>query len=35
MEMGTIEPKPHATDGRQVNIKLTAKGATMRKAVSK
>jgi DNA-binding MarR family transcriptional regulator len=31
-EMGIVERKPHPTDGRQVNIKLTAKGAAMRKS---
>jgi DNA-binding MarR family transcriptional regulator len=30
-EMGIVERKPHPTDGRQVNIVLTAKGATVRK----
>jgi DNA-binding MarR family transcriptional regulator len=30
-EMGLVERRPHATDGRQVNIELTAKGAAMRK----
>src|SRR6202453_4653450 len=30
-EMGMVERKPHPTDGRQVNIELTAKGARMRK----
>ena len=30
-EMGIVERKPHPTDGRQVNIALTAKGAAMRK----
>jgi DNA-binding MarR family transcriptional regulator len=30
-ELGMIERKPHATDGRQVNIALTASGAAMRK----
>jgi DNA-binding MarR family transcriptional regulator len=30
-EMGVIERKPHATDGRQVNIHLTTKGSAMRK----
>ena len=29
-EMGMVERKPHPTDGRQVNIELTAKGATVR-----
>jgi DNA-binding MarR family transcriptional regulator len=31
-EMGMIERKPHATDGRQVNIELTAKGAAQQKS---
>jgi len=31
-EMGMVERKPHPTDGRQVNIELTAKGAAMRKS---
>jgi DNA-binding MarR family transcriptional regulator len=30
-QMGIVERKPHPTDGRQVNIALTAKGASMRK----
>jgi DNA-binding MarR family transcriptional regulator len=30
-EMGMVERKPHPTDGRQVNIELTAKGAAVRK----
>ena len=29
-EMGMVERKPHPTDGRQVNIALTAKGAAVR-----
>jgi len=29
--LGMIERKPHATDGRQVNIALTASGTAMRK----
>jgi DNA-binding MarR family transcriptional regulator len=29
-EMGMVERKPHPTDGRQVNIELTAKGADVR-----
>jgi DNA-binding MarR family transcriptional regulator len=29
-EMGIIERKPHPTDGRQMNIELTAKGAAVR-----
>jgi DNA-binding MarR family transcriptional regulator len=30
-EMGLVERKPHPTDGRQMNIDLTAKGAAVRK----
>jgi DNA-binding MarR family transcriptional regulator len=30
-EMGMVERKPHPTDGRQVHIALTAKGAAVRK----
>src|ERR1700722_1882334 len=29
-ELGFVERKPHPTDGRQVNIELTAKGAPVR-----
>jgi DNA-binding MarR family transcriptional regulator len=29
-EMGMVERKPHPTDGRQVNIELTARGAAVR-----
>ena len=32
-EMGMVERKPHPTDGRQVNIELTPKGAAVRKSV--
>jgi DNA-binding MarR family transcriptional regulator len=32
-ERGLVERKPHPTDGRQVNIVLTAKGAAVRKSV--
>ena len=32
-EMGLVERKPHPTDGRQVNIELTAKGAVVQKSV--
>jgi DNA-binding MarR family transcriptional regulator len=32
-EMGMVERKPHPTDGRQINIELTAKGAAVRKSV--
>ena len=31
-ERGMVERKPHPTDGRQVNIQLTAKGAAVRKS---
>jgi DNA-binding MarR family transcriptional regulator len=31
-EMGMVERKPHQTDGRQVNIALSAKGAAVRKS---
>jgi DNA-binding MarR family transcriptional regulator len=31
-EMGLVERTPHPTDGRQVNIELTAKGAAVRKS---
>jgi DNA-binding MarR family transcriptional regulator len=30
-EMGMVEREPHPTDGRQMNIALTEKGARMRK----
>lgn len=29
-EMGYVERKPHPTDGRQINIELTAKGRAVR-----
>jgi DNA-binding MarR family transcriptional regulator len=29
-EMGMVERKPHPTDGRQLNIELTAKGSAVR-----
>ena len=32
-ERGLVERTPHPTDGRQVNIELTAKGAALRKSV--
>jgi DNA-binding MarR family transcriptional regulator len=32
-EMGIVERTQHPTDGRQVNIALTAKGTAMRKSV--
>jgi DNA-binding MarR family transcriptional regulator len=31
-EMGMVERKPHPTDGRQLNVELTAKGAALRKS---
>jgi DNA-binding MarR family transcriptional regulator len=31
-ERGMVERKPHPTDGRQVNIELTAKGASVRQS---
>lgn len=31
-EMGIVERKPHPTDGRQMNLELTAKGAAVRKS---
>jgi DNA-binding MarR family transcriptional regulator len=31
-EIGMVERKPHPTDGRQVNIKVTSKGAALRKS---
>jgi DNA-binding MarR family transcriptional regulator len=31
-EMGMVERRPHPTDGRQVNIELTVKGAAVRKS---
>ncbi|HEX4085322.1 MAG TPA: MarR family transcriptional regulator, partial [Chthoniobacteraceae bacterium] len=30
-EMGIVERKPHPTDGRQMNIVLTARGGNVRK----
>jgi DNA-binding MarR family transcriptional regulator len=30
-ELGLVERKPHPSDGRQVNIELTAKGVAVRK----
>src|SRR5579862_8078608 len=32
-EMGLVVRRPHPTDGRQVNIELSAKGATVRKGI--
>src|SRR5271154_5125507 len=34
-KMGLIERKPHPTDGRQINMKLTARGITLRKNTKK
>jgi DNA-binding MarR family transcriptional regulator len=31
-ELGMVERKPHPSDGRQVNIQLTAKGAAVRES---
>ena len=31
-EMGMVERKPHPTDGRQINLELTARGAAVRKS---
>lgn len=31
-QMGMVERKPHPTDGRQINIDLTAKGLAVRKS---
>jgi DNA-binding MarR family transcriptional regulator len=33
-EMDMIERKPHPTDGRQVNLSLTAKGAAVQKSAN-
>lgn len=33
-EKGLVERKAHPTDGRQFNIKLTAKGVAMRKSIN-
>jgi DNA-binding MarR family transcriptional regulator len=33
-EMGLVERKPHRTDGRQMNIVVTAKGAAVRKSAT-
>ena len=32
-KMGLIERKPHPTDGRQINMKLTARGITLRRNI--
>jgi DNA-binding MarR family transcriptional regulator len=34
-EMGLVERKPHPTDGRQINMKLTARGITLRRNTKK
>jgi DNA-binding MarR family transcriptional regulator len=34
-KMGLVERKPHATDGRQINMKLTARGITLRRNTKK
>jgi len=31
-ELGFVEKKPHVADGRQLNIKITAKGLALRKS---
>ncbi|HEY2431529.1 MAG TPA: MarR family transcriptional regulator [Vicinamibacterales bacterium] len=31
-KMGLVERKPHATDGRQINLRLTPRGAAAQKA---
>lgn len=33
-QMGMVERKPHATDGRQINIELTAKGMAVRQSAA-
>ena len=33
-QMGLVERKPHPTDGRQMNIQLTAKGIAVRKSAT-
>jgi len=33
-ERGLVERKPHPTDGRQMNIELTAKGLAVRNSVT-
>jgi DNA-binding MarR family transcriptional regulator len=32
-KMGLVERKPHPTDGRQINIRLTSKGMALRKKI--
>jgi DNA-binding MarR family transcriptional regulator len=34
-KMGLVERKPHPTDGRQINMKLTAPGITLRRNTKK
>ena len=34
-KMGLVDRKPHPTDGRQINIKLTARGITLRRNTRK
>ena len=34
-KMGLVERKPHVTDGRQINMKLTARGITLRRNTKK
>ena len=34
-KMGLVERKPHPTDGRQINMKLTARGITLRRNTKK
>ena len=34
-KMGLVERKPHPTDGRQINMKLTARGITLRRNIKK
>ena len=34
-KLGLIERKPHPTDGRQINMKLTARGITLRRNIKK
>jgi DNA-binding MarR family transcriptional regulator len=34
-KMGLVERKPHPTDGRQINMKLTARGITLRSNIKK
>ncbi len=34
-KMGLVERKPHPTDGRQINMKLTARGITLRRNIKR